>query len=137
MLCNGSWCLQSSQADFPAYWDSDIISHVHQSFSCLQTSVDDVNDYNRIISKLHQPNERVHIQAGFKLAPPTRNPSTSASLARSRQFFSLTEPPYMMRVLSAASGEMASTSHLRIAAWTSWAWAVVATLPVPIALNWG
>ena len=69
------------------------LSHVHQSFNCLQTSVDDVNDYNRIISKLHQPNERVHIQAGFKLAPPTRNPSTSASLARSRQFFSLTEPP--------------------------------------------
>lgn len=40
----------------------------------------------------------------------------------------------MTRVLSAASAEMVSLSHLRMAAWTSWACWVVATLPVPIAL---
>lgn len=31
--------------------------------------------------------------AGFKLAPPTKKPSISFSLARSLQFFSLTLPP--------------------------------------------
>src|SRR5690349_11419368 len=35
----------------------------------------------------------VNLQAGFKLAPPTRNPSTSGCFARSLQFFSLTLPP--------------------------------------------
>ena len=32
-------------------------------------------------------------KAGFRLAPPTRNPSMSACLASSTQFFSLTLPP--------------------------------------------
>ena len=32
-------------------------------------------------------------KAGFKLAPPTRKPSMSFSLASSLQFFSLTLPP--------------------------------------------
>lgn len=36
---------------------------------------------------------QVHSQAGFKLAPPTRNPSTSGCLANSLQFFSVTLPP--------------------------------------------
>jgi hypothetical protein len=72
--------------------------------------------------------------AGFKLAPPTRNPSMSGCFAKSALFFSVTLPPYRMRVFSAASGETSFLSHSRIAAWTSWACSVVATLPVPMAL---
>jgi hypothetical protein len=34
-----------------------------------------------------------NLQAGFKLAPPTKNPSMSGCVAKSLQFFSLTEPP--------------------------------------------
>lgn len=41
----------------------------------------------------------------------------------------------MTRTSSAAWEEMASPSHLRMAAWTSWACSVVATLPVPMALG--
>ena len=41
----------------------------------------------------------------------------------------------MMRVASAASGEMEEESHLRISACTAWACSVVATLPVPMALG--
>lgn len=59
----------------------------------------------------------------------------SACLARSLLFFSLTLPPYRMRVFSDASGETSFFSHSRMAAWTSWACSVVATLPVPIALQ--
>ena len=33
------------------------------------------------------------LQAGFRLAPPTRKPSMSGCFARSPQFFSVTEPP--------------------------------------------
>jgi hypothetical protein len=51
------------------------------------------------------------------------------------QFFSDTLPPYKMRVLSAASLETSFLSHSRSAAWTSWACSVVATLPVPMALQ--
>ena len=43
---------------------------------------------------LHISHSRDHdLQAGFKLAPPTKKPSISLCLARSLQFFSLTEPP--------------------------------------------
>lgn len=72
-------------------------------------------------------------KAGFKLAPPTRKPSISACLLSSLQFFSLTLPPYRMRVSLAALSSTFSFSHLRMAAWTSWACSVVATLPVPMA----
>jgi hypothetical protein len=72
--------------------------------------------------------------AGFKLAPPTRKPSISGCLASSLLFFSVTLPPYRIRVFSAASEETSFFSHSRIAAWTSCACSVVATLPVPMAL---
>lgn len=39
----------------------------------------------------------------------------------------------MIRVDSAISGEARRASQERMAAWTSWAWETVATLPVPIA----
>jgi len=78
---------------------------------------------------------RIDLQAGFKLAPPTRKPSISGCLASSLQFFSFTEPPYKMRVLSATEEETVVDRNLRIAAWTSWACSVVATLPVPMALD--
>lgn len=39
----------------------------------------------------------------------------------------------MIRVDSAISGEARRASQARMAAWTSWAWETVATLPVPIA----
>jgi hypothetical protein len=74
--------------------------------------------------------------AGFKLAPPTRKPSISGCLANSLQFFSVTLPPYRMRVFSAASLETAFCIHSRIALWTSCACSVVATLPVPMALGY-
>jgi hypothetical protein len=74
--------------------------------------------------------------AGFKLAPPTRKPSISGCFANSLQFFSVTLPPYRMRVFSAASLETAFCIHSRIALWTSCACSVVATLPVPMALRY-
>jgi hypothetical protein len=58
-------------------------------------------------------------KAGFSEAPPTRKPSMSACLASSLQFFSLTEPPYNIRVFSAASDETSFFNHSRMAAWTS------------------
>lgn len=77
----------------------------------------------------------ISTNAGFKLAPPTKKPSISACFANSLQFFSLTLPPYKMRVLSAASEDTSFLSQLRIAACTSCACSVVATLPVPMALG--
>ena len=77
----------------------------------------------------------INLQAGFRLAPPTKNPSISACFASSLQFFSLTLPPYSNLVFSAASFDTVSFSHLRIAACTSCACSVLATLPVPIALR--
>jgi hypothetical protein len=59
----------------------------------------------------------------------------SGCLASSLQFFSDTLPPYRMRVFSAASADTSFWSHSRIALWTSCACSVVATLPVPMALD--
>ena len=72
--------------------------------------------------------------AGFSDAPPTKKPSMSACFASSPLFFSVTLPPYRMRVFSAASAETSFFSQSRMAAWTSCACSVVATLPVPMAL---
>lgn len=77
----------------------------------------------------------ISTNAGFKLAPPTRKPSISGCFASSLLFFSVTLPPYRIRVFSAASLETSLLSHSRIALWTSCACSVVATLPVPMALN--
>lgn len=106
---------------------------VVSSFSS-RSRIDDVHDYSRNQQYLHIT-ERRYSQAGFRLAPPTKNPSMSDCFAKSLQFFSLTLPPYMIRVLSEASCETVDESHFLISACTSCACSVVATLPVPMALS--
>jgi len=97
--------------------------------------VNDIDDWSSsLVTKHTQIGEMLqHSQAGFKLAPPTKNPSISSCVANSLQFFSLTLPPYKILVCSAASFETDVDSQERIAACTSCAWDVVATLPVPMA----
>jgi hypothetical protein len=73
------------------------------------------------------------VKVGFREAPPTKKPLMSACLLRSLQFFSLTLLPYIILVLSATLSLTSFFNHPLIAAWTSWACLVVATLPVPIA----
>jgi hypothetical protein len=81
----------------------------------------------------HKAHSGENSQAGFKLAPPTKNPSTSGCCASSLAFLSVTLPPYKILVSSAAFSDTFSLSQARMAAWTSWACAVVATFPVPMA----
>lgn len=49
--------------------------------------------------------------SGLSEAPPTRKPSMSGFLARSRALAAVTEPPYWMRRLLDTSFEMFSASH--------------------------
>lgn len=56
--------------------------------------INNINNYQNPVSTTTPiPASRADLQAGFKLAPPTKKPSISACLASSLQFFSLTEPP--------------------------------------------
>ena len=58
----------------------------------LGPGVDDIDNYSKV-SNIPSRSEKGNSQAGFKLAPPTKNPSMSFCFASSLQFFSLTEPP--------------------------------------------
>ena len=68
-----------------------------------------------------------------RLAPPTRQPSTSAFAMMPATFAALTDPPYWMRTASPAASPHVSATRPRTAAQTSWASSGVATSPVPIA----
>ena len=106
--------------------------HIHAFELMISTTV--FRQHHSHLSPHHITFHNLH--SGFKLAPPTRNPSISACCARSLQFLPLTLPPYRMRVASAVSLPSDEDIHLRIPAWTSWACSVVATLPVPMALGY-
>ena len=71
--------------------------------------------------------------SGFKEAPPTKKPSISYCLMSSPEFFSLTEPPYWIRIPSATSLLTLSAKYSLMYLCTSCAWSGVATFPVPIA----
>ena len=58
----------------------------------LGSGVDNIDNCGKVSHTSSQP-EKGNSQAGFKLAPPTKNPSMSFCFASSLQFFSLTEPP--------------------------------------------
>jgi len=118
---------------FPTFPDVYLPVHVHIFELMISTTV--FGQHHSHPMSHHITFHNLH--SGFKLAPPTKNPSISACCARSLQFLPLTLPPYKMRVASAVSLPSDEDIHLRISAWTSCACSVVATLPVPMALEGG
>ena len=67
----------------------------------------------------------------LRLAPPTSAPSTSGWDMSSAAFSGFTEPPYWMRIASAASPPRSRRSA-RIAAWTSCACAALTVAYEPV-----
>ncbi len=60
----------------------------------LLTCIDNVDNYWGSVSKIISDcGHEVCIHSGFRLAPPTRNPSISLCFANSLQLALLTEPP--------------------------------------------
>lgn len=78
-----------SQPVYGAIHSPTCFSYLPLSDSLLR--IDDIDNCRSLSATSIYKGE--HLQAGFKLAPPTRKPSISPSFANSLQFFSLTLPP--------------------------------------------
>mmetsp|Transcript_8704 Transcript_8704/g.8276 ORF Transcript_8704/g.8276 Transcript_8704/m.8276 type:complete len:262 (-) Transcript_8704:153-938(-) len=75
----------------------------------------------------------ISANSGFKEAPPTRKPSISGFEDRLGAVAAVADPPYRIRVFSAASAPAISPIYLRISACVFCACSGVAVRPVPIA----
>lgn len=102
----GEWPIEYDdlrRVRLPQSWDHPINSYHQNLYNFLgltafsdipsRPSVDDIHDYAKGQQVLRHRFKGIHRQAGFRLAPPTKNPSMSDCCARSLQFFSFTLPP--------------------------------------------
>ena len=99
------------------------MSSISEFFVCVDVSIIAVNaDVSPILQCLWSLQAlTISMKASFKEAPPTRKPSTSVLAISSAAFFSVTDPPYMMRILLAASAETFFLSQSLTTSWAYWA----------------